>query len=232
MLTDQSFQPLIVRVTDGSPAANPVMGVTVTFATTLTQINPDQEDGDSDGILLGSSQAQVVTAAGGTASITPSAGSVGPCDMFVAVSAGALSVQFQMENLAAIVPEQPGNIGVGGSRTRTAPHSATQAAVPQSPVSGLFAVPEADPGTEAIPEPKVDKCSEATADTAQNPASTPCPLSKPPETKAPKLREPESHLKAAAAMILLPVQTDPTPTKWSPEDKRSCRSLAGDGPLF
>ena len=35
--TGQSFQPLVMRVTDGSLAANPVMGVSVTFKTTLAR---------------------------------------------------------------------------------------------------------------------------------------------------------------------------------------------------
>ena len=224
-----------MRVTDGSPAANPVMGVTVTFATTLTQINPDQGgqgDGDSDGILLGSSRAQIVTAADGTASITPSAASAGPCDMFIAVSAGALSVQFQLENLAAIVLEQPGNVGVKGSRIRNVPQSAAQAAMPQSTVAGLFAVPEAGPGTEPVPEPPVNNCSGAPADTAQNPASTLCPPSTPPKTEAPKLQEAKNLPKAAAVLVPVPVQAQPAASKWSLDDKRSCRSLAGDGPLF
>ena len=54
-------------------------------------------------VLLGSSQAQVVSDQNGLASIVPSAGNVGPCDVFIAVSAGHSTVQFQMENLAAIV---------------------------------------------------------------------------------------------------------------------------------
>jgi hypothetical protein len=211
------------------------MGVTVSFATTLTQINSDQGgqgNRDSDGILLGSSQAQLVTAADGTASVTPSTTGVGPCDVFVAVNAGALSVEFQMENLAAIVPAQPGNAAVKGSRTHDAPHSAAPAAMLQSSVAALFAIPQGDPGTDPVPEPKVDKCLETTQDAAQNPTSAPCPPSKPIETKVPKLQQPESHPKAAAAVIPVPVQPDPAPTKLLLNDKRSCRSLAGDGPFF
>ncbi len=61
-------------------------------------------------VLLGSSQMQVMTTQDGLASIVPSAGNVGPCDVFVAVSAGNSSEQFQLENLAAIVPTLPENI--------------------------------------------------------------------------------------------------------------------------
>jgi hypothetical protein len=103
--TGQTFQPLVMRVTDGSLAANPVMGVTVSFATTLARVSPDAGAGNGMPIILGSSQAQVETTQSGLASILPSAENVGPCDVFIAVSAGSSTAQFQMENLAAIVLE-------------------------------------------------------------------------------------------------------------------------------
>jgi hypothetical protein len=105
VLTGQTFQPLVMRVTDGSLAANPVMGVTVSFATTLARISPDAGAGNGMPIILGSSQPQVVSTQSGLASILPAAENVGPCDVFIAVSAGASTAQFQMENLAAIVLE-------------------------------------------------------------------------------------------------------------------------------
>ena len=103
-----------MRVTDGSLAANPVMGVNVSFASTLARVSPGQGGGGppggdlllhggEDSVLLGSSQAQVVGDSNGLASIMPSAGNVGPCDVFIAVSAGRSTVQFQLENLAGIV---------------------------------------------------------------------------------------------------------------------------------
>jgi hypothetical protein len=96
----QPFDPLVMRVTDGSNASNPVMGVNVIFATTLARVSPDT-------VVLGSSQAQVASAVDGLASIVPSAGSVGPCDVFVAVSAGPASVQLQMESVGGAAPTQP-----------------------------------------------------------------------------------------------------------------------------
>jgi hypothetical protein len=38
---NEPFQPLVMRVTDGSSTDNPVMGVTLTFATTLTRPSPN-----------------------------------------------------------------------------------------------------------------------------------------------------------------------------------------------
>ncbi len=102
----QAFQPLVMRVTDGSSVSNPVMGVNVTFQTTLARV---PENGMP--VVLGSSAAQVVSAQDGLASITPSAGSVGPCDVFIAVSAGSSSAQLQMETVAAIVVAQSKNSG-------------------------------------------------------------------------------------------------------------------------
>lgn len=111
--TGQSFLPLVMRVTDGTATANPVIGVTVTFNTTLARVSPGQggpsggdslRQGGTDSVLLGSSQADVATDQNGLASIMPSAGNVGPCDVFIAVSAGRATVQFQMENLADTSP--------------------------------------------------------------------------------------------------------------------------------
>ena len=120
----QSFELLAMRVTDGSNAANPVMGVNVTFAITLARVGPGQgpgpgpnsggrRDGDATAggnampVLLGSSEAQVVSAQDGAASIVPSVGNVGPCDVFITVSAGHATTQLQMESVAAIVPAPP-----------------------------------------------------------------------------------------------------------------------------
>ncbi len=151
VLMGQSFQPLVMRVTDGSAADNPVMGVTVSFATTLARISPSQGsqqngeglDGENGSpVLLGSSQAQVVSAQDGTASILPTAGSVGPCDLFITVSAGASTAQFEMENLAAIVAEQTNNSPAPTPAAPRAERHRAQASTPQSAPEILFAFPE------------------------------------------------------------------------------------------
>jgi len=161
VLTGQSFQPLVMRVTDGSSAANPVMGVNVTFASTLARVSPDsggQQSGDSNvgengmPILLGSSQAQVVSAQDGTASIVPSAGSVGPCDVFITVTAGPSTAQLQMESLAAIVPAQPDNIPAKPPVVQREPQFGAQTAAQGVP-EVLFAVPEAAPLDESVASP-------------------------------------------------------------------------------
>ncbi len=139
----QAFQALVMRVTDGSSVANPVMGVNVTFQTTLARV---PESGMP--VVLGSSQAQVVSAQDGLASITPSGGSVGPCDVFIAVSAGSSSAQLQMETVAAIVVAQSTNSGGNARSDWLGLHfswpAGSQASSSLSPgVPGLlFAVPE------------------------------------------------------------------------------------------
>jgi len=100
----QAFQPLVMRVTDGSPAANPVMGVNVIFETTLERASLG---GNGMPIILGSSQAQAVSTQDGLAPIVPSAGNAEPCVVFIAVSAGASAAQFQLESSAALVPFVP-----------------------------------------------------------------------------------------------------------------------------
>ena len=148
-----SFQPLVMRVTDGSLAANPVMGVNVAFQTTLARVSPGGgglPDNDSVAtagglpVILGSSQAQVVTTQDGLASIVPTPGNAGPCDVFVAVTAGATTTQFHMESLAAIIPEQPKNIGVQSAAASPGAHFDLQTSAPQPAAAPLFAVPQGD----------------------------------------------------------------------------------------
>ena len=137
----QAFQPLAMRVNDGSSVSNPVMGVNVAFQTTLARV---PENGMP--VILGSSSAQVVSAQDGLASITPSAGSVGPCDVFIAVSAGSSSAQLQMETVAAIVVAQSTNNGGKAGSDWPGLHfswpSGSQAATSPGAPGLLFAVPE------------------------------------------------------------------------------------------
>jgi hypothetical protein len=141
----QPFARLVMRVTDGSPATNPVMGVSVSFTTTLARVSPDSQDGML--VILGSSQVQLVTAQNGLAAFTPVAGDVGPCDVFIVVSAGALSTQFQMESVGAIV-QSPAPGGMGGiagttSTLQVKPSSGSQTSAIESSSGALFAVPQA-----------------------------------------------------------------------------------------
>ena len=98
----QAFQPLTMRVTDGSSAANPVIGVNVTFATTLARVNPN-----GTSVILGTSQTQATSAQDGTSSNIPFAGNVGPCTVFITVSAGQSTAQLQMEVVAPLETGQP-----------------------------------------------------------------------------------------------------------------------------
>lgn len=117
----QTFQPLVMRVTDGSSADNPVLGVNVTFVTTLER-NPqrpsDPPTGNSsmDGghtrssngtpVILGTSQTQVITDQNGLASITPTVGNSGPCDAFISVTAGGASAQYELQSVDGILVGQ------------------------------------------------------------------------------------------------------------------------------
>ena len=186
VLTGQAFQPLVMRVTDGSAAANPVMGVNVSFATTLARVgsgdgepgNGQLQGGESLGggngspILLGSSPPQLVESAqNGTVSIVPSAGSVGPCDVFITVSAGAAAAQFQMENLATIVPEQTTSVPAQAPVAMRRPQFSAQTSGPQGVPETLFAFPEgelnlSDPNTEAVADSHPGSSPESPADTS------------------------------------------------------------------
>jgi len=248
ILTGQSFQPLVMRVADGSSAANPVMGVNVIFATTLARVT-----GDGPPVLLGSSQSQVVSAQDGTASIVPSAGSVGPCSVFITVSAGQSTAQLQMQSLAAIVPVQPQDPPGKVAPAQSQPHfdSGQHSPPPQALPIELFAVPQSAPSNDPTVESHPNTCAESSADdgssnprasatsspvTSENSASPPCEKPKPVETKAQEKPAPADKDVAPTAPTDIPtpveLQPNPSSSSWLPEDKRNCRALAGDGPIL
>jgi hypothetical protein len=220
VLTGQAFQPLVMRVTDGSSAANPVMGVTVTFQTTLARVSSDpgsdqrgQPAADSDvgesgmPVLLGSSQAQVVTDPNGLASIVPSAGSVGPCDVFITVSAGPSTVQLQMESLAAITTGQPKSIPAKAPTLRREPQSGAPMPAPSSAPDVLFAVPQGpldDPPASQGPCPDAPDAAPSTGSVsgaAATAAATAAAgnVASPPCESASKLPPAEAELPPPAA---------------------------------
>jgi len=244
-----SFQPLIMRITDGSVAANAVMGVSVTFNTTVARVPPrsgSPTEGDTIvggtgmTIILGSSSTQAVTTQDGIASITPSPGTVvGPCDLFIIVHAGSAAVQFQLQVVAAV-----------GEGSRTAGFvlvnrlNGLQAS--GAPAALLFAVPQGILSSEPAVDPHVSACSESSADEASGEqagsassssaereasVSPPCPRPKPAEAKVPNKGVVPAEKVVVPAAVASPVQTPPPPSSRLPEDKRSCRALAADATL-
>lgn len=150
------FQPLVMRVTDGSSAANPITGANVTFLTTLERnpqgpIGPPPSDNfpaqDSMPVILGTSPpAQVTTGPDGTASITPSVGSQGPCDAFVTVTAGAATAQFELESVDPLSGGQPPPNPGGGLRPLPPiTHFVGRLPIVRDPQSFPFSVPQAIP---------------------------------------------------------------------------------------
>ncbi|MGB6385577.1 MAG: hypothetical protein WBD25_14885 [Terriglobales bacterium] len=240
VLTAQTFQPLVMRVTDGSATANPVMGVSVTFQTTLARV-PDSDAGGNGGmpIILGTSQAQVATAQNGLASIMPSAENLGPCDVFITVNAGASTDQFQLENLAAIVfPLPPKNVGIvvkAPSPTRV-PQFSSQIAAPQNTSTVLFAAPQGIPNNDPAVDAHASACPVSSAQSSADdtsgykgssvspiPAgsdnSVPCvskpDASKPAEVEAPQKEVEQKEVQekeAQAESDVAPAQT-PSPAK-------------------
>ncbi len=231
------------------------MGVSVTFKTTLARV---PENGLP--VLLGSSQAQIVTTLDGLASIVPSAGNVGPCDVFITVSAGGTTAQFHMESVAAIVLSSPPKNG----RPKTPPalrgpqFGAPTAALQIVP-DMLFAVPEGDPGNEPASVANASACTESPADEACRDRSGPAPASPesensapPPSAKSKPAKVPKKVVRAkrdVAAVALsadtlsadtpgadatskVQTQSQSSLSTSFPKDKRSCQVLAGNALLF
>jgi len=236
VLPGQTFQPLVMRVTDGSGAANPVLAVNVAFATTLARIG---SDGGGIPVLLGSSHAQAVTDQNGVAFIVPSAGNVGPCDVFIAVSAGNSSAQLQMESLAAIVLPQPNKIPAQAPAAQPIPHfgsnSGSQTSASPSVPEVLFAMPEVISSDDSVVDSQVSARPESSADEAsgERGASAPSVPSKPVEGKVSKRAAAPagSGVVPTNAPASAEIQSNPVSSNWLPEDKRSCRALAADVPL-
>jgi hypothetical protein len=256
--TGQTFQPLVMRVTDGSLAENPVMGVNVAFATTLSRLGLDP-------IILGALQTQIASAQDGTASIVPSAENVGPCAVFITATAGALTAQFQMESLALIVSELPGGgPGVKAPGGAIPPRFGEQSAALQSVSGVLFAVPEFAPtdapSNASSNEPTNDPGLDPNIDMTNEAGKTLAPES------GGTQNDPKKAIKKDALAEGIASNADPSPapnpisnlasnhgvtaaaskntssnrqigssyvtTAGFPDDKRSCQVLAGSGPMF
>jgi hypothetical protein len=108
MPVGQSFQPLVLRVTDGSSPSNPVIGVNLVFNVTLERFpkNGGGGGGDDGGggggggmpVILGIYQSQATTADRGLASMLPSVHDVqGYCDVLIALTAGNIKQTFHLQ---------------------------------------------------------------------------------------------------------------------------------------
>jgi hypothetical protein len=231
VLPGQAFQPLVMRVTDGSSAANPVLAVNVAFVTTLARIGSDV---GGIPVLLGSSQAQAVTDQNGVAFIVPSAGNLGPCDVFIAVSAGNSSAQLQMESLAAIVLPQPNKIPAQAPAAqpipRFAPSLGSQTSAPPSAPEVLFAEPESTSSDDPAVDSPVSARPESSADGASGDRGGPEAASSAGSENSASAPV-GSDVAPTNAPCSVEIQSKPASSNSLPEHKRSCRVLAADGPL-
>jgi hypothetical protein len=245
----QSFQPLTVRITDGSTAENPVIGVSVAFNTTLARVPPgsgSQTEGDAIvgtpamGIILGSSTTQTVTSQDGIASIVPSAGTMGPCDLFITVNAGSAAGRFHLQIVAATGQDsrKTGHFVLVGRSN--GPQSSVAPGVLLSAVPGGIGSgePAADSHSSACSEPSADDASsEQTGSTLLNPAgsenavSQPCAKSKPAAKARKKAAVRVEREVAPTPTTPVETQTRSSSSSRTPEDKRGCQVLAEDGML-
>jgi len=236
-----TFQPLVMRVTDGSTADNPVTGVSVVFLTTLERI-PQGSGGPPAGdkfagqgtmpIILDSSQTQVTTGQDGLAAITPTVGSLGPCDALITVTAGNATAQFDLQALdpMQIVQQQPKKHSV--ARRQSLAHFRGGPVEKQDVGSVLFVVPQEAALPEPLKESAADACltttvsadvadmgsPETTPPTASHGEHHPCPSAVPDESRS-KESVPDPEFK-----------TPPAPeTKGEPLPK-SAKAAKGSSP--
>ena len=110
IISGQSFQPVMVRVTDSSAVPVPVMGASVTFLSTLLRPPGDPvvaPGGDpvttnpAMPVILGVTQTVVSSDLDGLASLGPSTGSfAAPLEVAIVVSAGTSASMMQLEAVA------------------------------------------------------------------------------------------------------------------------------------
>jgi hypothetical protein len=226
----QAFQPLVMRVTDGSAADNPVMGATVIFTTTLERnpqgpAGPIPPGGDAvvaaNGmpVILGTSTAQVVTGSDGLASITPSVGSLGPCNAFIVVNAGFASAQFELENVDPLTLSQQSQTRKQASPPRASGgHSATATPAQQDAPVAFIAVPQAIP----LADPAPNTCSS----TAQDGTCTSNSDSAPAKADAaqPRAAMPKEETTAKAEAVSAPSSASAGLKPAQPKPQRSRKS--------
>ncbi|HSZ64488.1 MAG TPA: Ig-like domain-containing protein [Terriglobales bacterium] len=254
---NQPFQQLVMRVTDGSPADNPVMGVNLTFATTLARPSPNP---GGQSVILGGSQSQALTAQDGTASIIPSAATV-VCNLFIVVTTGNASAQFQLESLASIVLPQPQIVAVPPRAVPIDHLFAAQPPQPQPLPTTLNEVPESIPLNDFVSHQ--DTCPEGReSDVSSNDSNladtrSPCqppaqpkiearpadesPAGSPPNLSTTKPGHstesdppdgaPQHRSEAPSANLpgVADASVSNSPLTWILEDKRNCRFAQNEG---
>jgi hypothetical protein len=182
--------------------------------------------------------------------IVPSAGSVGPCEVFIIVSAGQSTAQFQMESVAAMVsgpaPKKGHPITPSTPRGR---QFGAQPVVSQSVPDMLFAVPQGDPGNEPAVDSNASACPKSVADdpvtigeARRRPvqrARTLCLLHLQDRSRPkpnPKLRRRWCQRRATLLALLrapmLRAKCGSNLKHLVFRGQRSWKVLAGDGPLF
>ncbi|HEX6502269.1 MAG TPA: IPT/TIG domain-containing protein [Terriglobales bacterium] len=100
----QTFQPVVVRITDSASPPDPVLGATVTFWSIVTR--PDNDVFDESGgergmpVILASAQSTAISDVSGLASVTPaSLGIAGPIEVEISATAGITAVHnFEAES--------------------------------------------------------------------------------------------------------------------------------------
>jgi hypothetical protein len=100
----QTFQPVVVRITDSATPPNPVLGATVTFWSIVCRPDNDvfEETGGERGmpVILASAQNVVLSDVSGLASVVPgSLGVAGPVEVEISANAGLTAIQnFEAES--------------------------------------------------------------------------------------------------------------------------------------
>ena len=226
----QLFQPLVVRVTDGSAADNPVLGVPVTFLTTLARSTPSPGSGPATGqmttgensagqegtqVILGTTLTPAVTGQDGRASITPTVGSLGPCDVFVSVAAGSAIDQFELQDVDALLAAQQPSLSNSPSHSsRTAVPVFAVTASPAAPaVAALFAIPQEAPAADPQPAACSGSAPDPTCDGGQDPGTAEAAEPSPSESQSTVSARDAAHANPKPGV---PVAPQPAPTSKEP----------------
>ena len=245
----QSFQPLVMRVTDGSAVDNPVLGANVTFSITLERdpqgpggppLDDSYQGGSGMPVILATSQTQVMTDENGLASIVPTAGNFGPCDVSVTITAGSAMAQLELQVVEPNAePTRPVH-HVPLEPSHHARHGASRATAQAALMAPLLAMPELVP-TQRLSS---DLCREAQESVeapaeclAKTPESSPTettntndtqPCASPTSTDAtPSSASASPPLTPTVKSAVVPRETESNQDEGSAESTKPCAASSG-----
>ena len=153
----------------------------------------------------------------GLASIVPTVGSVGPCDVYITVTAGSATAQLELESVdpITVVPKQPQKCARPRPQGRVA-HYGAPIPEQQDATTMLVAVPEAMPSADPPQNACAAVSQDAPCDAGSDSVATGAPIIAQPASATPRAQDLGSQASEPSSSTDVP--TSPLPVE-SPAEK-------------